>query len=54
MQFEIDAAIALLDRTPLVLRAWLEGLPEAWLAAWQYAGEVGPWRAYLPILTPQS
>jgi hypothetical protein len=33
MEFEIDAAIALLDRTPRVLRAWLDGLPEAWLAA---------------------
>ncbi len=30
MQFELDATLALLERTPSVLRALLSGLPEVW------------------------
>jgi len=30
MTFDLENAIALLDRTPKILRAWLEGLPKDW------------------------
>lgn len=33
MEYEIDDAVALLERTPGVLRAWLLGLPEVWASA---------------------
>lgn len=33
MQFDLDEAMAVLERTPVVLRAWLGGLPEAWTAS---------------------
>lgn len=32
-RFELAEAIAVLERTPAVLRAWLGGLPEAWITA---------------------
>ena len=32
MQFNLDEAMAVLERTPTVLQAWLNGLPEAWTA----------------------
>jgi len=31
--FQLDDAVALLERTPRTLRAWLEGLPETWVQA---------------------
>jgi hypothetical protein len=31
MTFDLQNAIALLERTPKILRAWLEGLPDDWL-----------------------
>jgi len=31
--FDLSEAMAVLERTPAVLRAWLAGLPDAWLAA---------------------
>lgn len=33
MEFDLDNAIAILERTPLVLRAMLEGLPRDWTDA---------------------
>src|SRR5262245_33318044 len=33
MEFELEIAVRLLERTPPLLRAWLEGVPEAWLTA---------------------
>jgi hypothetical protein len=33
MRFETADALAILERTPPVLRAWLAGLPDAWLDA---------------------
>ena len=31
--FDLDEAIAVLERTPATLRAWLSGLPEVWIQA---------------------
>ncbi len=31
--FDLDEAIAVLERTPAVLRAWLSGLPPGWIEA---------------------
>jgi hypothetical protein len=31
--FDLDEALAMLERTPGVLRAWLSGLPEPWIRA---------------------
>jgi hypothetical protein len=33
MTFRVDEAVAMLERTPRALRAWLEGLPESWVHA---------------------
>ena len=33
MDFELDAGVAILERTPYTLRAMLSGLPAAWIAA---------------------
>ena len=33
MTYSIDEAVALLERTPAILRAWLTGLPEPWIRA---------------------
>jgi len=33
MRFELESAVALLARTPRVLHAWLDALPEGWLEA---------------------
>jgi hypothetical protein len=33
MQFNLDEAIAVLERTPTVLQTWLNGLPAAWTAS---------------------
>jgi len=64
--FEPADAAAVLRRTPGALRALLAGLPERWLHAyegddtfspWEVVAhllsgdEVGPWRAYLPVLS---
>lgn len=43
MEFKLEQAIALLNRTPKVLRAALEGLPSEWIEARN--GE-GTWSAY--------
>ncbi len=42
-EFRLDEAIAVLERTPAVLRAWLADLPESWVRA-----DEGPdtWSAY--------
>lgn len=77
IDFELDDALTLLERTPRVLRTWLDGLPTRWRHAREGPGswsphevvghlvhgertdwiprlrqhhEVGPWRAYLPLL----
>ena len=41
--FDLDEAMAVLERTPAVLRAWLSGLPPAWVEA-----DEGPetWNAF--------
>ncbi len=31
--FDLDEAVAVLERTPAILRAWLSGLPPAWIEA---------------------
>ncbi len=31
MHFDLDDSIALLERTPALLRSWLQGLPSAWI-----------------------
>ena len=31
MAFVLDEALAVLERSPAILRAWLDGLPEAWV-----------------------
>lgn len=31
--FRLDEALAILERTPVTLRAWLDGLPEPWTTA---------------------
>lgn len=31
--FRLDEALAILERTPVLLRSWLTGLPDAWLRA---------------------
>ncbi len=31
MTFDLENAIAILERTPKIVRAWLEGLPDDWL-----------------------
>lgn len=42
-EFHLADAVALLERTPLLLAAWLEGLPETWSRATE--GE-GTWSPY--------
>lgn len=43
MNFQLDDAIALLEKTPQVVRAWLEGLPAEWI----YSDETGDdWGAF--------
>src|SRR5690349_9185295 len=42
-RYQADEAIPLLERTPAVLRLWLDGLPEAWITATE--GE-GTWSPY--------
>jgi hypothetical protein len=32
-KFDLDEAMAVLERTPTILRAWLSGLPQAWIEA---------------------
>lgn len=32
-KFDLDEAVAVLERTPAVLRAWLSGLPDGWIEA---------------------
>lgn len=40
--FSLEEAIALLERTPRVLRAWLDGLPSGWLRADEGAATYSP------------
>jgi len=42
-EFNIDAAVAVLERTPASLAALLEGLPDAWISATE---GVDTWSAY--------
>jgi len=41
--FDFASALALLERTPSTLAAWLDGLPEPWVSAKEMAGA---WSAY--------
>ena len=43
MSYSIDEAVALLERTPRILRSWLAGLPEPWLMATEGPGT---WNAF--------
>jgi len=43
MQFDLDLGIAILERTPQILKAWLQDLPDEWVHADE--GE-GTWSAY--------
>ena len=43
MSYSVDEAVALLERTPAILRAWLSGLPEPWLMATEGSGT---WNAF--------
>jgi len=42
MTFDLEEAIAVLERTPAVLRAWLDGLPQSWLDAREAEGTWSP------------
>jgi hypothetical protein len=42
MEFEYSAGIAILERTPSVLRAWLSGLPATWTDATEGADSWSP------------
>ena len=42
MRFEIDDALAVLERTPQVLRAWLAGMPPAWTEALEAPNTFSP------------
>jgi DinB superfamily len=42
-RLRLDDAVAVLERTPAILNAWLEGLPETWIRATE--GE-GTWSPY--------
>jgi hypothetical protein len=46
MSIRLVEAVAVLERTPRILRAWLAGLPEAWLHATE--GE-GTWSPYVVV-----
>lgn len=61
MNFDLDEGIAVLERTPGALRALLAGLPDGWMSADEGPDtftpldnvghlDVGPWRAFLPVL----
>ena len=39
----LDDAVAILDRTPAILNAWLEGLPETWTRATEGDGTWSPY-----------
>lgn len=43
MDYRIDDALPVLRRTPGVLRAWLEGLPEVWIRATEGPGTWSPY-----------
>ena len=43
MSYSIEEAVALLERTPRILRSWLAGLPEPWLMATEGPGT---WNAF--------
>ena len=43
MQFRFDEALPVLSRTPGVLRGWLAGLPEPWVAATEGPGTWSPY-----------
>ncbi len=43
MDFQLDHAIAVLERTPGTLRAWLDGLPKEWTRSNEGAGS---WNAF--------
>ncbi|MCA9736612.1 MAG: DinB family protein [Gemmatimonadota bacterium] len=46
MDFDLDDAVRILERTPALLRTWLSGLPEAWIRA-----DEGPetWSAFAVV-----
>lgn len=41
--FDLEASIAVLERTPAVLGSWLDGLPESWVSSPE---KPGAWSAY--------
>jgi len=43
MEFDLNAATAVLSRTPGVLRAWLEGLPQDWITESEGPGTWSPY-----------
>jgi hypothetical protein len=48
--FDLDDAMAVLERTPAVLRGWLSGLPRAWIEADEGPETWNAWRAYMPVI----
>lgn len=48
--FVLIEATSLLARTPASVRALLVDLPEAWVMAKRYRGEVGVWGEYSSVL----
>lgn len=43
MAIDLDTTVALLSRTPAVLSAWLDGLPEAWIRTNEGPGTFRPY-----------
>ena len=51
MDFSVAAAVEVLTRTPGTLKSMLEGLPPHGRSGTRAPKTVGPWKAYLPVLT---
>lgn len=50
--FDLDQAVGVLERTPRALHAWLDGDAQiARVMAKRYREDIGPWLAYLPVVT---
>ncbi len=43
MEFDLNDAMAVLSRTPGVLRSWLQGLPQGWIAGDEGSGTWSPY-----------
>ena len=41
--FDLEASLALLERTPAILATWLDGLPEPWVSATERPGAWSPY-----------